>query len=324
VHDTLLCDVELEITYTDWTAAGGGLRYPLTVSISHPAGIIYQETRSGLAVNEAIDAARFTLPPEATRPVDPPAAALGAKRILFHELMSLIGVPAALTQTTVDEVPLAPGVFFLNATHNSLAVEQADHIVLIEAPLDRERSAAIAAWAAQKFPGKPITQVIATHHHFDHAGGLRYFVAAGATIVMQESTRAFFDDRVFGASCTVYPDELAGHPRTASITTVPALGMIRLDDPTNPVEVYAIDASHAGDMVIAYLPNQRALFNSDLYIPLPNELRQLGLPPYFSAKDFRDLAAGIKHYGLTPALIAGGHGAVATIDVFNADLAALP
>jgi len=277
-----------------------------------------------VAVNEPVDAARFALPPEATRPVNPAAAALGAKRILFHELMSLAGVPSALTQTTVHEIPLAPGVFFLDATHNSLAVEQADHVVLIEAPLDRERSAAIAAWAAQKFPGKPIAQVIATHHHFDHAGGLRHFAAAGATIVLQESTQAFFDDRVFGASCTVLPDELAAHPRAASIRTVPALGSVRLDDPTNPIEIYAIDSEHASDMVVAYLPRQGALFNSDLYIPLPDELRQLGLVPFFTPKDFRELAAGIAHHGLTPALIVGGHGGVAPIDVFKADLAALP
>jgi len=324
VHDTLLCDVELEVTYADWTEIAGGLRYPRAVAVNLPIGTMYQETRSELAVNEALDRARFTLPPGATRPVDPPAAALGAKRIVFHEMMSLIGVPSALSQTTVHETALAPGVFFLDATHNSLVVEQADHLVLVEAPLDRERSAAIAAWAAQKFPGKSITQVIATHHHFDHAGGLRYFVAAGATIVMQASTKAFFDDRVFGASCTVFPDALAAHPRPADIRTVPALGKLRLDDPTNPVEVYAIDAGHANDMVIAYLPGQKALFNSDLYIPLPDDLKQLGLVPYFTPHDVRDLAAGIAHHGLTPALIVGGHGGVTAIEVFRADLAALP
>jgi hypothetical protein len=137
--------------------------------------------------------------------------------------------------------------------------------------------------------------------------------------VVHESTRAFFDDRVFGASCTVFPDELVAHPRAADIKTVPALGTLRLDDPTNPVEVYAINSGHADDMVIAYLPNQRALFNSDLYIPLPDELRRASLVPYFTAKDFRDLAAGIQHHGLTPAVIVGGHGGATSIDVFNAD-----
>lgn len=324
VHDTLLCDVELEIAYAGWAAAPGGLRYPMSVEVRHPAGPIYQETRTDLAVNEALDRARFDLPPQAARPMDAPAAALGAKRLVFHEMMSLVGVPAALTQTQIGAVPLAPGVFFLTATHNSLAVEQAERVVLVEAPLDRERSAAIAAWAAQQFPGKPITHVIATHHHFDHAGGLRYFAAAGATIVVQESTRAFFDQRVFGAESTVLPDELAAHPRAVAIAPVPALGELRLDDAVNPVEVYAIDSDHAADMVVAYLPKQGALFNSDLYIPLPDELRQLGLVPYFTAKDLRDLAAGIARHGLSPALIVGGHGAVAPIGVFDADVAALP
>lgn len=137
-----------------------------------------------------------------------------------------------------------------------------------------ERSAAIAEWARGQFPGKEITHVIATHHHFDHAGGLRYFVAKGATIITAETSKEFLEREVFGAACTLLPDALAAAPRPATFQTVPRGGTIALDDPTNPVHVHQIESGHAADMSIAYLPNQRALFNSDLYTPLTPALRQ--------------------------------------------------
>ena len=34
-----------------------------------------------------------------------------------------------------------------------------------------------------RLPAKPITYIVNTHHHFDHLGGLRTYVAEGATVV---------------------------------------------------------------------------------------------------------------------------------------------
>src|SRR5439155_1503288 len=80
---------------------------------------------------------------------------------------------------------LAPGVFFLGGgTHNSLAIEQTNGIVIVEPPLYDERSDAVIAWASAQFPGKPITHLVITHFHDDHSGGLRAYVALGATIAV--------------------------------------------------------------------------------------------------------------------------------------------
>ena len=42
-----------------------------------------------------------------------------------------------------------------------------------------QRSGAVIAEAKRLIPGKPVTELINTHAHFDHAGGVRAYVAEG-------------------------------------------------------------------------------------------------------------------------------------------------
>ena len=41
-------------------------------------------------------------------------------------------------------------------------------------------------------PNKPIKYLVNTHHHFDHAGGVRTYAAEGATIVTARGQPALF------------------------------------------------------------------------------------------------------------------------------------
>ena len=322
-HDTLFCDTSIDINYAGWTPVEGGFRFPTRVTIAGFGGVLHEETRSDIVFNTLLDDNVFELPPQATRTLDEDLASQGQKRLIFHHLVSAMGVPFSLPQAEIQEVELAPGVFLLLATHNTLVVDQQDRLVVIEAPLERDRSAAISAWAAEKLPGKPITHVIVTHHHLDHAAGLRHFVAEGATIVTANSAERFYREQVFDASCTVLPDALAESPRAPSFEVVPTEGSLNLEATGNPMVVYHLDTAHAKDMLVVYLPNQAILFNSDLYNPLPEELLGLGVQPFFLEADIRDLADGIDEYDLEPMLIVGGHGAAAPMDVFTADLEAL-
>ena len=79
---------------------------------------------------------------------------------------------------------LADGIWYLTGgSHHSVLVEFADHVALIEAPQNEERSTAVIAEVKKLTPTKPIRYLVNTHHHFDHSGGLRTYVAEGATIV---------------------------------------------------------------------------------------------------------------------------------------------
>jgi glyoxylase-like metal-dependent hydrolase (beta-lactamase superfamily II) len=86
-----------------------------------------------------------------------------------------------------------------------VAIDQADHIVVVDAPLDEERSLAVIAKVKETIPNKPIKYLINTHAHFDHAGGLRTYVYEGATIVTLPMKQAFYE-RAWRAPRTLHPD----------------------------------------------------------------------------------------------------------------------
>jgi len=67
----------------------------------------------------------------------------------------------------------ADGVLVHSPGHPSQrAVEMKDHVILVESPLNDDR--AVACWPKSRisFRASGSNTLIATHHHFDHAGGL--------------------------------------------------------------------------------------------------------------------------------------------------------
>ena len=114
-----------------------------------------------------------------------------------------IPVPAEVQKATAPPVraesqKLADGVWLVaGGTHNSLAVDFRDFVTVIEAPLNEERSLAVLAEVARLIPNKPIRYVVNTHHHFDHSGGLRTYMAQGATVVTHQANRDFLENVLF-------------------------------------------------------------------------------------------------------------------------------
>ena len=111
----------------------------------------------------------------------------------------------------VESQQLANGVWLLGGgTHNSLLVEFKDYVAVVDAPNNEARSLAVIAEAARLVPGKPIQYVINTHHHFDHAGGLRTYLSQGTTIVTHETNKQYYLDILFHpAPRTLQPDRMA-------------------------------------------------------------------------------------------------------------------
>jgi glyoxylase-like metal-dependent hydrolase (beta-lactamase superfamily II) len=167
---------------------------------------------------------------------------------------------------------MAPGVWFLpgNCTvgcDNSIVVEFADHLELIEAPIGDERSANVIKVARGLRPEKPLTKIIVTHHHSDHAGGLRAAIAEGLTVVAHESTRALFEELATRPH-TISPDALARKPMPLHLETVGDHATVK--DSLRTMEIYHLhDDPHADSMLIVYLPKEHILVNGDPFNP-PN------------------------------------------------------
>jgi glyoxylase-like metal-dependent hydrolase (beta-lactamase superfamily II) len=96
---------------------------------------------------------------------------------------------------TVAVQPVAKGIWWLagSGNHRSVVFEFDDHLVLFEVPVNQARSKAVIDKARTLSP-KPLTQVIVSHHHFDHSGGMRVAVAEGLTVITYKDNIPFFQE----------------------------------------------------------------------------------------------------------------------------------
>ena len=83
---------------------------------------------------------------------------------------------------------------------NNLIVAMKDHLVVFDAPYGEKQSRWVDRAAKAKYPGKPIKYLVLTHHHMDHTGGMRTYVAEGATIVVPEGSEGGCSPRSHGRS----------------------------------------------------------------------------------------------------------------------------
>jgi glyoxylase-like metal-dependent hydrolase (beta-lactamase superfamily II) len=176
------------------------------------------------------------------------------------------GMREAMTAPVVVSVEkLADGVYWLRGFQwHSVAVEQGDHIVMIDAPLDEARSLAVIAKIKQTIPGKKITYLINTHAHFDHAGGVRTYVDEGSTIVTLPMNQAFFE-RAWRTPHTLNPDRLEQSKKTPHFLPV-TNGRLELADGRRPIEVYEqLGSAHSDAIVMVYLPAEKILVQVDAW-----------------------------------------------------------
>lgn len=168
---------------------------------------------------------------------------------------------------TVKSSKLADGVFHLTGgSHHSVAIEQADHIVIVEAPLNEERSLAVIAKAKEIIPGKPIKYLVNTHAHFDHSGGLRTYVHEGATIVTEAANKPYYE-KIWAQSHALNPDRLSASKASAKFETFK--GKYVLSDGKRSIELHALAGnSHNDAFALVYLPAEKILIEADAYTPL--------------------------------------------------------
>jgi glyoxylase-like metal-dependent hydrolase (beta-lactamase superfamily II) len=175
----------------------------------------------------------------------------------------MVAAMSAPVRATADK--LADGVFWIKGGQwHSVAIEQADHIVVVDAPLDEARSLAVIAKAKEAIPNKPITYLVNTHAHFDHAGGLRTYVDEGAAIVTLPTNQAFYA-RAWRGARTLHPDRLARSGKTPRFEVIED-GKRLLADPVRPIQIYQqLTSGHSDSIVMVYLPVEKLLIEVDAW-----------------------------------------------------------
>jgi glyoxylase-like metal-dependent hydrolase (beta-lactamase superfamily II) len=205
----------------------------------------------------------------------------------------------------VDSTQVAGGVWHLGGgSHNSVVVEFADHVMLIESPLYDGRAQAVLAEVKRLVPDKPLRYVVNSHHHFDHAGGLRAAAATGATLVVSEPARAWYE-QTFATANAIRPDTLAQSGRRPTFEGVS--GTRTFSDGTRTVQVHFIEGSpHAQGFMMAWLPRERLLVEADAFTPgAPNSA-----PPAQPNALHVNLVTNIQRHGFDVDRILPLHGRV--------------
>jgi glyoxylase-like metal-dependent hydrolase (beta-lactamase superfamily II) len=218
-------------------------------------------------------------------------------------------IAAAAPVLTVTSTELAKGVYYLTGgTHHSVAIEQKDHVVLVEAPLNEARSLAVIAKVKEIIPGKPIKYVVNTHAHFDHSGGLRTYAAEGATIVT-ETANAEYYKKIWANPHDLNPDLLSKSTQPVGFLTYN--GKHVLTDGQRRIEIHSIAGnSHNDAFDLVYLPAEKILVEADAFT-----LPATGAPVPSPANPYSvNLYENIQKLNLDVQRIAGLHGArVATL-----------
>jgi glyoxylase-like metal-dependent hydrolase (beta-lactamase superfamily II) len=237
LDNPVLGDMLVETTYSGYRDFGG-LKFPAKIVQKQGGHPFFDLTVTEAKANVPLD---LTVP-DAVLKFTPPAVQVTAEK-------------------------LGDGIWYLTGgTHHSVVLEFSDYVAVIEAPLNEERSVAVIAEVKRLTPNKPIRYLINTHHHFDHSGGLRTYVAEGAAIITHESNKAFYET-TFNAPHTLNPDRQARAKKRAKILTMSAKHV--LTDGARTVELHHIQGNpHNTGIVMAWLPKEKLLVEVDVYSPL--------------------------------------------------------
>jgi glyoxylase-like metal-dependent hydrolase (beta-lactamase superfamily II) len=170
--------------------------------------------------------------------------------------------PAAAPERRAEANKLADRVWDVRIGGNGGAViEFADHLTMFEAYNNEADTFARLDLANTLVPGKQVTQVIVSHHHFDHSGGLRAAVARGLTIIARRGNEGIFREMVARPAVN-FPDALGRNPQPLKF--LPVDDHLVLDDGTMRVDVYhAVGHLHMAEAVFAYIPGPRIFLEGD-------------------------------------------------------------
>jgi glyoxylase-like metal-dependent hydrolase (beta-lactamase superfamily II) len=283
IDNPVLGDTPVEIRYSDYRDFSG-VTFPGRIVRTQGGHPVLDLTVSSVTANPAVD-----LPvPDNVRSFTPPPV-------------------------NVEIEKLANGVYYVKGgSHHSIAIDQRDHIVVVEAPQDEARSLAVIAKVKETIPNKPIRYLVNSHVHFDHSGGLRTYVAEGATIVTHELNKPYYE-QAWSAPRTLNPDMLAKANKPAVFETFSDKHV--LTDGKRSIEIHHIAGNgHNDAFAMVYLPAEKILSEVDAWAPLAANAPPPPAPSPFAI----NLHENIQRLKLDVRQIAALHGPrVATLAEFR-------
>jgi hypothetical protein len=177
-----------EVLWSTWIEAGEGF-LPSAAFRIRDGDVDMERTVGEVELLPAADAALPALPAEVRGPAP----------------TSVLGDPAAMRP---DTVRIGDGAFLLaHPMYNEAILAAGDTVWVLDATLNEARARQDSAWVARLFPDARHVAVVVTDLAWPHVGGVRFWVARGATIVSHAQSEAFLR-RLVERRWTLEPDRL--------------------------------------------------------------------------------------------------------------------
>jgi len=304
--DQLMGDANFDATLSDWRAVES-IKLPFRITYTLNGVKVFDTTVNSYELNGTLASDAFNVP-AALRGKAAPPAPIGKVpyQWVLRRLASGFYLDSDALYTddgvSMQLTDVGPNMSLVTGgSHNTLIVATNDYLVAFDAPGDDGLSQQVIDMAKKKYPGKSFRYLVLTHHHIDHTGGLRAYVADGATLVVGKGNGAFFR-RTLSAPAGLNYIALKG-PVTPKVIEVD--GKWSVNDGGRAVEAYSLDNPHAAGYLIPYVPDAKMGFVTDLWNPGP----MVATP---ANPNMVAIVRGMEKAGVQPEKFAGGHGAVGT------------
>jgi hypothetical protein len=311
--DHVYGDSNYDMVMSDWRDVGGAkLAHALSYQIN---GLPVQKLAyASVAANPSVAADALAVADQyrvasASTPTDVPYQWVLRRLLLGRFLDSDKVVVAA--NGSLKLVELAPNVQqVVGGTANNLIVAMNDGLVIFDAPCCETQSRWVIDAAKARYPGKPIKYLVLTHHHMDHTGGSRAFVAEGATVVVPDTAKAYFA-RHLAAAHTLVADaqQRQGEP----LQVVGVSDTMSIKDDSVEIRLQKIANPHVDGMLIGHVVQPNVVWVTDIWSPGRDAAKTPGVLA---------LSDAVKKLGITGATFAGGHGSNAPQEKLDGIMAA--
>lgn len=161
----------------------------------------------------------------------------------------------------VSPIEIAPGLVSIPGSFNVTLVEQADGVVVLEAPISSAYSRQVMEEARRLFPDRPVKAVIVTSDAWLHVAGVREYVARGVPVYTLDLNAPLLR-AVAAAPHRQVPDLQSERQRTPEIRPIDQTTSI--GDGTNGIDLHPVHGEGGERMVAIHFPQLRILYASDL------------------------------------------------------------
>ncbi len=162
---------------------------------------------------------------------------------------------------------IAPAIDLIkieSQNNKMLVVDFGKYLALFETPAGLALNRQVLDEVQKRYPEKPLKYLFVTHHHPDHAGGIRAYAPLPLTLVTTPGNEAFFR-KTLSAN-----HSLGNQPETAplrlTLDFVPLNGQKTYRDGGMEVVAYELgkENGHTDEHLVYYFPAEKILWTGDL------------------------------------------------------------